>query len=335
MNMQQINQLISNSNFDNVITVINNLVFVNLDWLTNRDYQNQGVSELLYSVGQYRNHIFVFLIRDGVNVKLTGLEHVIKTVITNMNLNLDSCFIYSYQDLEIENSTFIEVDAIQMWCSNVAQIINLPIARPELCGKKFAALFGRHDMYRLKFFRHLYENYKNDSILSYNSTRAAWNYRFTTEFDDDKKWHDLNCPVLLDFEKSSGWVPFQNSLSNIHKHYHTYFAEIVCETDFYSNRFFTEKTLKNFHLGKPFLLFAGSGSLDYLKSRGFQTFGSYINEEYDTIDCPRSRYLAIIQEIDRLAKKSKFDLQTILYNLQPVFEHNKQRFRELAFDKKL
>jgi len=334
MNTQEISHLISNLKFDGVLVVVGKIVFVNLDWLTNRDYQSQGVNELLYCIGQYQDHTIVFLIRDGVNCRLTGLRQVIETVIVNLKLDCNTCYIYGYQDLEIDNTTFIEFDAVQMWCFNVAQIINLPIARPVLCGKKFAALFGRHDMYRLKFFRHLYENYKNDSVLSYNSTRASWNYRFATEFDDDKKWHDLNCPVLLDFEKSSGWVPFQDSLSNIHKHYHTYFAEIVCETDFYSNRFFTEKTLKNFHLGKPFLLFAGSGSLDYLKSRGFQTFGSYINEEYDTIDCPRSRYLAIIKEIDRLAEMSKFDLQTMLHKLEPVFIHNRQRFRELAFGKK-
>jgi hypothetical protein len=334
MNTQEINHLISNLTFNGVLTVINKTVFVNLDWLTSRDYQSQGINELLYCIGQYQKHTIVFLIRDGVNCPLTGLEQVIKTIINNLKLDCNTCYIYSYHDLEIDNATFIELDVVQMWCFNVAQIINLPISRPALCDKKFAALFGRHDVYRLKFFRHLHENYKNDSLLSYNATAASWNHRFAPEFNDDKKWYDLNCPVLLDFEKSSGWVPFQDSLSNIHKHYHTYFAEIVCETDLYSNKFFTEKTLKNFHLGKPFLLFAGSGSLDYLKSKGFQTFGSFINEDYDSINCPRSRYLAIIQEIDRLAKISKFDLQTILHKLEPVLIHNRQRFRELASGKK-
>jgi hypothetical protein len=334
MNTQEINQLISNSNFNNVITVIDNFVFVNLDWLTNRNYQNQGINELLYSVGQYRDHVFVFLIRDGVNCQLTGLEYVIRTIITNMNLDQDTCFVYSYQNLEIENTTFIELDVIQMWCSNIQQVINLSMSKPHYCGKKFAGLFGRHDMYRLKFFRHLYQNYKNESVLSYNATSAVWNHRFTQDFDDDKKWHELNCPVLLDFEQSSGWVPFQNSLENMHKHYHTYFIEIVCETDFYYNKFFTEKTLKNFHLGKPFLLFAGPGSLDYLKFRGFETFSEHINEEYDTINCPRARYNTIIQEIDRLAQLSNFDLQTILHKLQPIFDHNRRRFMELASGRK-
>ena len=335
MNTQEINQLISNSNFDSVLVVIDKYVFVNLDWLTNRGYQSQGVNELIFLAGQYTDCTFVFLIRDGVNCRLTGLEYVIKTIINNLKLTSDTCYIYGYDDLEIPNSTFIELDAIQMWCHNINQIINVPMSNP-FCGKKFAGLFGRHDLYRFKFFRHLYDNYKQDSILSYNATKAVWNYRFAeTYFDDDQQWYEKNCPVLLDFEKASGWVPFQDSLANISKHYHTYFVEIVCETDIYSNKFFTEKSLKNFHLGKPFLLFSGPGSLEYLKSRGFLTFEPYINEHYDTINCPYIRHQAIINEIDRLAQLSIFELQTMLHQLAPIFEHNRIRFRNLLLGRNL
>lgn len=328
MHTHQIKQLISNLNFEKVVTLVENFVFVNLDWLTNREYQNQGVNELLYVLGQYKNKIFVFLIRDGVNCKYTGLNNLISTTIKNLNLNQDTCYIYSYENLEINDTTFIELDAIQMWCSNIGQHLNLPLSRP-FCNKKFAGLFGRHDIYRLKFFKHLYDNYKQDSILSYNATKATWYYRFEQDFDHDKQWYNENCPVLLDFEKASGWVPFQDSLANIGKYYNTYFVEIVCETDIYSNRFFTEKSLKNFHLGKPFLLFSGPGSLEHLRSKGFLTFDPFINEHYDIIDCPNARYHAIINEIDRLAQLSNFDLQTMLHQLTPIFEHNRRKFNQL------
>lgn len=329
MSMQEIKNLISTSKFDSVLTAIDKYVFVDLDWLTNRDHQNQGINELIFLAGQYSDKTFVFLIRDGVNCRLTGLDYVIQTIINNLGLTPDTCYINSYENLEIEKSTYIELDAVQMWCSNIRSSINLPPARP-FCGKKFAGLFGRHDLYRLKIFKHLYENYKQDSILSYNATGATWNHRFEHDFEEDKQWYDKNCPVLLDFEKASGWVPFQNSLANINKHYNDYFVEIVCETNFYSNRFFTEKSLKNFHLGKPFLLFAGPKSLEYLRLRGFQTFSPYINEDYDNIDCPRQRYRAIVSEIDRLGQYSNFDLQTMLHQMCPIFEHNRQRFREIA-----
>ena len=121
MNMHQINQLISNFKFDESLTVIDNYVFVNLDWLTNRDYQSQGVNEIIFSAGQYPDSIFVFLIRDGVNCQLTGLGFVIETIVKNLQLNSETCYIYGYDDLKIPNTTFIELDVVQMWCSLIYQ----------------------------------------------------------------------------------------------------------------------------------------------------------------------------------------------------------------------
>lgn len=308
------------------------MVFVNLDWLTNRDYQSQGINELIFSAGRYTNHVFVFLIRDGVNCKFTGLNFAIESIVKNLNLDQHTCFVYSYEDLRVKNTTFIELDAVQMWCSNVSQSADLPLSHAR-CTKKFAGLFGRHDLYRLKIFRHLYENYQHDSVLSYNSTLANWNSRFAADFDDDRQWYEKHCPVLLDFESPRGWVPFQDSLSTIGQHYNNYFVEIVCETDTYSNRFFTEKSLKNFYLGKPFLLFAGAGSLQYLREKGFVTFDQCIDEIYDTIEDPYARHCAIIKEIDRLAQFSIPDLQLMLEKMAPIFEHNRNRFKELAFGK--
>lgn len=332
MNTHQIKQLISISKFDNPLTVVDDVVFVNLDCLTNREYQNQGINELLFLTGKYTNHNFVFLIRDGVNCKFTGLIFLIRSIVQNLNLDQDTCFVYSYDDLNIENTTFIELDVVQMWCGNIGRQLDLPLSHSR-CTKKFAGLYGRHDLYRLKMFRHLHENYSHDSVLSYNANVPVWNHRFAAEFDNDQQWYEKNGPVLLDFDRPSGWVPFQHSLENISKHYTSYFLEVVSETDIYSNRFFTEKSLKNFYLGKPFLLFSGTRSLQYLRSKGFRTFDSCINEDYDTIDNPYARYCAIIKEIDRLAQFSIAELQQLLDQLAPIFEHNRQRFEQIASGK--
>jgi hypothetical protein len=333
MNTQTIKQLIYNTPLENAVTKIDQYVIINLDWLTSRNYQSQGINELLFVLGQTVPKIFIFLIRDGVNCRLTGIDNLIKIIVDNYNLDKETCWIYGYEDLAIENATFIKLDVVQMWCSNVNQVIaNLPIANLNF-SKKFAALFGRHELYRLKFFRHLYENYHNDSVLSYNSNHANWNFRFEKDFADDQKWFDNHCPVLLDFEKPSGWVSFRDSLEKISKHYNEYFIEIVCETDPHSNLFFTEKSLKNFYLGKPFLLFSGPYSLQNLKRRGFLTFKDYINEEYDTIQCPYQRYVEIVKEIDRLAKLTINELSELSKKLYPIFEHNRERFVQISHGK--
>lgn len=332
MNTKDINEIISTISTNNEVIYENdNFCFVNLDYLTTREYQSQGVDELLYILGQRRGKVFVFLCRDGVNCNFTGLSNVIAELVSNLDLTAKDCYISSYENLNIPNTTFVEFDVIQMWCSQIYQDIkSLPLSSYN-CNKKFAALFGRHTLYRLKFFKYLFENYSNDSLLSYNSRFGNWNERFLeTFFKDDKIWFDENCPKLLDFKTSRGWVPFQESLQLIGTHYQSYFIEIVCETDPHSTRFFTEKTLKNFYLGKPFLLFAGYQSLMHLQQKGFKTFNLVIDESYDQIKCPYSRYRAILDEIDRLASLSYDELNCLSQQLQLIFEHNRQKFLEIS-----
>jgi hypothetical protein len=328
MNTQEIKHYISTlSLLDNLFYIDNNFFIVNLDWLTNRDYQNQGVNELLYVAGAHHDKVFIFLARDGVNCNLTGLSYVITQIVQNLDLSSERCFIYSYQNLTIPNTTYVEFDVIQMWCSMIfKEVKSLPISK-NAAQKRFCALFGRHDLFRLKLTKHLYENHKEQSLLSYNSNIANWNYRFSADFFiEDQKWYQTHCPLLLDFEKPQGWVPFQESLTNIHKHYETYFLEIVSETDPHSNRFFTEKTLKNFYLGKPFILLAGPKSLEYLKLKGFRTFSPFIDESYDNISCPNKRLECILNEIDRIANLGQSQLNDIVLSLQDVFSHNRQNF---------
>jgi hypothetical protein len=327
MNIQEIKNYIQNLTFENFFQIDNDFFIIDLDYLTNRDYQSQGVNELIYIAGQNSNKIFIFLIRDGVNIFLSGLSDVINHIVKNLNLSKERCYIYGYADPEIPNTTFIDFDVIQMWCSMIhKEIENLPLATPNLL-KKFSLLVGRHDLYRLKLVKYLYENYKQESLVSYNSNIAIWNYRFSESFfAEDKQWYQKNCPILLDFENPQGWVPFQQSLATIHNHYQDYLLEIVCETDPHSNKFFTEKTLKNFYLGKPFIIFAGSGSLKYLQSKGFLTFAPFINESYDDINCPYQRLESIFAEIDRISKLTSAEIYDLLGQLEMVFRHNRQNF---------
>jgi len=127
MNTQKIKDLISNSTFENIITEIDNTVFVNLDYFTNRFYQSQGVSEFIYLISGYKNRTLVFLIRDGVNCTLTGITELIKKTIKDLNLNKETCFIYGYDDLHLENCTHIHFNVLQMWADNTyKKIKDLP-----------------------------------------------------------------------------------------------------------------------------------------------------------------------------------------------------------------
>jgi hypothetical protein len=323
-NINKIKKIILNFRSESALTVVDEFLIVNLDTLTNREYQFEGVNEFLYLVAKLgKDKILLFLIQDGVNPFLTGITFVINKTIDMLNLTKDTCYIFGYySDIGIENITEIYYDFTQAWAHQIYPYIkNLSIASDQF-NKRFAGLFGRHDMYRLKFCRHLHERYLDDSILSYNSNQVAWNHRFAHEFNDDHDWFAKNCPILLDFNVAKNCVPFQDSLTTISKWYNEYFIEIVSETDPYSNKFFTEKTLKNFFLGKPFLLFSGKGSLQQLHSLGYKTFNPWIDETYDSYS-GFDRFHMICKEIDRLANFSFNELRNIHQELMPIFSHNR------------
>lgn len=329
MNTQQVYDLISNSTFEpSLISLIDNLVIVNLDYFTNRNYQSQGMNEFLYTLSGFKNHIIIFLIRDGVNCNLTGIREAVKLIVSDLSLTKETCYIYGYDNLGLDNTTYIPMDVLQMWGSLCyPKIKDLPLSTIKF-QKKFAALYGRHDIYRLKFFRHLYNNYKDQSFLAFNSIAGDYNTRFSKEFEDDINWYKENCPVFLDFKQPNNWVPYGESLDTIGAHYNNYFIEIAAETDFYTNQFFTEKTVKNFYLGKPFLLWSGVNSLARLRDEGFRTFAPYLDESYDNICNIQDRFMAIIKEIDRLARMPMQELADMHLALRDTFEYNRTFFVE-------
>jgi hypothetical protein len=109
--------------------------------------------------------------------------------------------------------------------------------------------------------------------------------------------------------------------------------EIVLETLFDDSRWhLTEKTLRPIACGKPFLLAATPGSLQYLRNYGFETFADVIDETYDTIADGAARLDAIIQEMKRIADLDAAAKQVLYTKLHEIAQRNKQRFFNGLFD---
>jgi hypothetical protein len=110
-------------------------------------------------------------------------------------------------------------------------------------------------------------------------------------------------------------------------------VEIVLETLFDDSRWhLTEKTLRPIACGKPFLLAATPGSLQYLRNYGFETFADVIDETYDTIADGAARLDAIIQEMKRIAALDAEAKQVLYTKLHEIAQRNKQRFFNGVFD---
>jgi hypothetical protein len=103
--------------------------------------------------------------------------------------------------------------------------------------------------------------------------------------------------------------------------------EVVLETLFDDSRIhLTEKSLRPIACNQPFILAATHGSLEYLKSYGFQTFESVIDETYDSIIDPYQRMLAIIKTMKEISSWTETKKLSNLEKIKKITEFNQQHF---------
>ena len=109
---------------------------------------------------------------------------------------------------------------------------------------------------------------------------------------------------------------------------------VPTETVYFGRRtHITEKTFKAIALEMPFVLVAPAGSLEYLRSYGFKTFGSIFDESYDieTDDIRRiERVTKLLKELNDLSVTER---QKIHQACLPIVEHNFEHFYGTGFSK--
>jgi hypothetical protein len=313
---------------------IDGYLLVNMDTICDRSYHIMGVDELLYEIGRRGGgRTVVFLFQDGSNLEYSGARAVINHTIKKFALPPDKCVIFYPGPVEFPGATVLCNDTSQSWQLMTRQCLNdLPLSEPVF-DRHFCAIYARFNLYRLKIVKHLHTHYANQSMIAFNTAKPYYGSRFTEEFEEDAQWATEHLPIRLlennveSISHSDGFLGYKEALHGVRDIYQKYFIEIVSETDPHSDVFFSEKTLKNFWLGKPFLLFSGPGSLKTLRSRGYVTFSPYIDEYYDEEYNDVDRLGMILSEINRLASMSIPELQKLHVQLQEVFEYNRSLVR--------
>lgn len=111
---------------------------------------------------------------------------------------------------------------------------------------------------------------------------------------------------------------------------------VPTETVYFGRRtHITEKTFKAIALGMPFVLVATAGSLEYLRSYGFQTFDGIWSENYDeeTDDFRRLEMVTdLLASIDACGQRER---QQIWRHVRPRVEHNWNHFYRGGFESRL
>jgi len=100
-------------------------------------------------------------------------------------------------------------------------------------------------------------------------------------------------------------------------------VNIVTDTFFEGDIFVSEKVFTAIAHGQMFVMLAPAGTLAYLRSRGYQTFGTHIDESYDTITDNYERLLAVVKVIETLAKQ---DINQLYQQCQHIVEYNYRHF---------
>ena len=93
----------------------------------------------------------------------------------------------------------------------------------------------------------------------------------------------------------------------------------------------TEKTFKPIALGMPFVIVGTRGSLEYLRSYGFRTFGHIWDESYDQAedDVRIEKIALLLKELDDLSIADKQKMFEAAYE---VIEHNWNHFYNGKFE---
>ena len=103
--------------------------------------------------------------------------------------------------------------------------------------------------------------------------------------------------------------------------------EVILETLFDDDRLhLTEKSLRPIACGQPFILAGTYGSLEYLRSYGFKTFNDIWNEQYDNIEDPQERLVAIADLMKTISNWSLKEKSNNLAMAQAITDYNKNHF---------
>lgn len=139
--------------------------------------------------------------------------------------------------------------------------------------------------------------------------------------------HVLDKKILYkDIEKTSNW--YENVFNK------TFlvqsFVNLVTETVFdFPYPYVTEKTFLCFTHRRPFVLIGSPGSLELLKSMGFQTFDQWWDESYDQTQnlTPADRLCQCFSIIEEISKWSLDQCRLVYNQMLPVLEHNDLHYR--------
>ena len=153
-------------------------------------------------------------------------------------------------------------------------------------------------------------------LIPEQPTRVNDRFIFDGSIDASPLQHDI----------TSNLVPGHpnDEHSRFHAAFYKNFAlDIVTETVLnYPYPVITEKTLRPIACKRMFVVFGPPNVLRLLHQKGFQTFGDFINEDYDTISDPQLRFKQVVHSVTNFMSVPLENVKQYYRQNQTKFEHN-------------
>ena len=191
--------------------------------------------------------------------------------------------------------------------------------------------------HRLEMLYHIFKNNMTHNHISCPDTCPAENISIhdaikplTTKYPDIESVFlaqplPINFAGEADHPMHSCWLSlFDESAESL--------LYLVTETVATGRRWhLTEKTFKPIALGMPFVIVGTKGSLEYLRSYGFRTFGDIWDESYDDADddVRIEKIAKLLKDLDDLSAEQK---QKVFESAYDVIDHNWNHFYNGGFE---
>ncbi|HRO66530.1 MAG TPA: hypothetical protein PL182_03090 [Pseudobdellovibrionaceae bacterium] len=224
---------------------------------------------------------------------------------------------------------------------------------PEKVSKKFICLNFRHEGFREYVVGYLFgKGYHEEGNISFFHSHHEGIFRHLLPFPAEsgpawpvvkagiEKMQD-SLPLVLDTANSkvvgadSGqlpdWKPGENIRKDtaLQKFYLESFLCIVNETRYGSaNGEISEKTLIPIMMKRPFVIVGAPHMIRYLKEMGYETFGEFWDESYDSIEDHARRMEKILSLLDDILSRPLEELRSMLVRMKGILERNRKHFYE-------
>jgi hypothetical protein len=157
------------------------------------------------------------------------------------------------------------------------------------------------------------------------------------ELDIHYDLHTFKNPVWRPQTVLENFFPVGNAQSHYSadfdtNDYNSTDIEVVLETLFDDSRLhLTEKSLRPIACGQPFILAGTQGSLEYLRSYGFKTFGMIWDERYDECADPEERLARIADLMKQIANWGTWIREQKMAEARAIADYNRRHFFSKEF----